>query len=649
MHPTTWRGLLLAGLAVTAGCFNAPDWLPGGDEEPAGQTGAGAANGAKGSADANGDQAGTSGANDVDGGGDAAGKANGDGLEQGDVGADPGGGFAICLSDGVTTAIDGAFTGWPAQKPHEWSCAGPAVGVYSYVYMRYTDGRLQILNDWILRDDQDICPAMYNLFWLTTGGGTQQWEIRVYGDGHGETLLDGKPYKFIESAYGFRDSPHEQKPHTIFEFVLGVKSAGVLAGPWVLMNHDPQSAAALQGAALNPSSPIVGCDDPDGALVAEPTVFTGVLAKNGQITASTTTAPTLGYMLPVTTKPGETVTVHGGNLGTTGTLTVGGVQADIGSWKPNRIVFTVPSTASGITPVEATCADDVSNTVKLTVITPKPVDCKLAATGTACADGLACTADDKCKAGACAGVLACNFAADGVDATCAKPLECTADGSCTYQKAMAGPCKDGDACTQDDTCALGQCKGLKLQAWACDDKAPCSVDSCDKTSGCTHTWLNSGLTCDDGDPCTQGETCDANQGCNGNPFVCDDSQLCTVDSCVPKQGCTTSPGTGVPCQDGNACTAKDACFKGTCAGEALDCNDGKPCTADACAPTQGCTHTQQSPGLSCDDGNACTLATLCDVAGSCVGIPQKCDDGDPCTTDGCDAKSGCTFEKTCKP
>jgi len=46
------------------------------------------------------------------------------------------------------------------------------------------------------------------------------------------------------------------------------------------------------------------------------------------------------------------------------------------------------------------------------------------------------------------------------------------------------PCDDGDACTTDDRCASGICAGGA--AVACDDGIPCTLDACVPTTGCVH-------------------------------------------------------------------------------------------------------------------------------------------------------------------
>ena len=60
------------------------------------------------------------------------------------------------------------------------------------------------------------------------------------------------------------------------------------------------------------------------------------------------------------------------------------------------------------------------------------------------------------------------------------------------------------------------------------------------------------------------------------------------------------------------------------------CDDGNPCTNDGCGASGGCTHTV-SAGTSCSDGNACNGDEICNAAGACVaGTPVVCSARDAC-------------------
>ncbi|HEU4400619.1 MAG TPA: EB domain-containing protein, partial [Candidatus Polarisedimenticolia bacterium] len=70
-----------------------------------------------------------------------------------------------------------------------------------------------------------------------------------------------------------------------------------------------------------------------------------------------------------------------------------------------------------------------------------------------------------------------------------------------------------------------------------------------------------------------------------------------------------------------------------------DCDDGNPCTKDACDTRTGvCVRSILPDGSSCDDKNPCTEGSVC-RAGQC-GVPVICNDGNLCTVDRCDPASG---------
>ena len=259
--------------------------------------------------------------------------------------------------------------------------------------------------------------------------------------------------------------------------------------------------------------------------------------------------------------------------------------------------------------------------------------------GASCSDGNACTTGDTCGKGQCAGVVSkCD------DKNPCTQDSCSAASGCVFL-AVAGTCTDGNACTGDDHCAQdGKCVGTPVAPGGCDDKNPCTDDSCSPAAGCTHKPNH--LPCNDNDPCTIKDFCNAG-GCISGGVVCpctddalcDDGNPCTVDSCSNQQGCSNLPAPATPCDDDDACSVADVCLDGVCTGLQVGCDDGNPCTLDGCVAETGCT-ALLLPDVACNDGNACTTGDLC-LGGNCVGAGKNCDDGNPCTTDSCDTKTGC--------
>ncbi len=234
-------------------------------------------------------------------------------------------------------------------------------------------------------------------------------------------------------------------------------------------------------------------------------------------------------------------------------------------------------------------------------------------------------------------------------ACAAAPIEATAKvcsgATCTFvpatpdPKAPPTPCDDGDVCTAGDVCKAGMCKA--------------SADVCK---------FGSDADCagkEDGDACNGTLYCDLQKGsCELNPATvihCQtvDDTACSKHVCYPKTGlcapapvelsalvCTgkicayalKKPGGAskpTPCDDGNACTAGEACALGACSGGVDTC---------ACSKDADCAKL--------DDGDVCNGVPYCDKAKqSCVANPKSvvvCQSvGDTaCAKNACDPKSG---------
>jgi hypothetical protein len=272
-----------------------------------------------------------------------------------------------------------------------------------------------------------------------------------------------------------------------------------------------------------------------------------------------------------------------------------------------------------------------------------------------CTDGTSCTTGFTCQGGACKGpngLGKCDDANPCTTDACDPALGC-------LHAANAAPCSDGTACTVNDGCVDSKCQGSPK---VCDDLNPCTDDGCDPVKGCTATA--NAATCSDGDACTVSDKCDkgvCKAGavkpcgdsdactldacssvtgiCSHKPVVCADNNACTTDGCDAAKGCQFLYNTSA-CDDGDACTAKDACAAGTCKGTAVDCDDGNPCTADACDKGTGCVSTPTT--AACSDGNACTDNDKC-ASGKCMGAAKTCEDGNVCTANECQPGWGCVF------
>ncbi len=291
--------------------------------------------------------------------------------------------------------------------------------------------------------------------------------------------------------------------------------------------------------------------------------------------------------------------------------------------------------------------------------------------GTTCSDGLACTAADACKSGQCVGTAktcddgnACtadscdsqtggcvSAAIAGCGKACATTADCSDGNSCTTDSCTAGACaylaldattcSDNNLCTANDTCVAGQCvTGITV---LCDDANPCTNGACDAATGlCAFTPANDGGTCDDGAVCTTGDACKAGK-CAGAAVVCNDNNPCTTDSCYTGGPGGGGGGPGNPGLTAGSCQFQNipGCTQCLITGV---CNDNNACTADACV-NGACQYTALADGITCTDGQACTILDQC-TAGKCAGTAKTCDDGNSCTKDTCQTSTGaCTNQK----
>ena len=291
--------------------------------------------------------------------------------------------------------------------------------------------------------------------------------------------------------------------------------------------------------------------------------------------------------------------------------------------------------------------------------------------GSLCFDGAPCVGPGSCLLGMCAGLqLSCS---DGdpctLDRCEPKTGHCTIvdkpdgaacdDGvSCTGQDVCANHqcggkvqiCDDGDACTVDycsrkaGACVFGllpQCGAPCSEVSECDDGEPCTTDSC-KSGHCAFAPATP-AGCDDGDPCTIGDGC-VSGVCSGLPTNCSDGAPCTLDGCDPQSGqCWHKAVSAVGCDDGNACTWLDECFAGVCEGVTFKkCSSKDYCMSATCEPSTGACVTTPLTGNWCSNGGACLAKSETCLQGKCMTTLKNCDDGDPCTLDGCTTAYKCT-------
>jgi len=257
------------------------------------------------------------------------------------------------------------------------------------------------------------------------------------------------------------------------------------------------------------------------------------------------------------------------------------------------------------------------------------------ANGTGCNDHDACTQTDTCQGGVCTGTsrVVCTALDQCHDVGTCDP----GTGTCSNpNKADGIGCDDHDACTRTDTCQGGVCTGTSRVVCTALDQCH-DVGTCDPGTGtCSNPKKADGTACDDGNACTTGDACSNGACAGGPPPDCNDSNVCTDDSCNPAAGCQHTNNTA-SCNDGLFCNGADTCSGGACI-----VHSGNPC------PNLECRHCNEAAdscfdpvGTAChSDGDVCT-ADVCDGAGTCQHPPANCDDGNPCTTDSCRPRKGC--------
>jgi len=241
-----------------------------------------------------------------------------------------------------------------------------------------------------------------------------------------------------------------------------------------------------------------------------------------------------------------------------------------------------------------------------------------------CNDGNACTINDVCSVGVCAGTLRdCSH----LNGPCTIGVCNPANGSCRAVPANSGgDCSDGIPCTYDDFCWNGVCVGFERDCSPLDDA--CNVGVCNELTGeCEPQGVNDGATCDDGSLCTLLDAC-AGGACVGEPTDCtgfDDD--CHVGVCDPLSGeCRAAPANeGGACDDGILCSVGDVCSNGVCAGFAADCSAfDDACNVGVCNELDGaCIQSPVNEGGACDDGDDCMVDDTC-AGGVCAGIPKDC-------------------------
>lgn len=215
--------------------------------------------------------------------------------------------------------------------------------------------------------------------------------------------------------------------------------------------------------------------------------------------------------------------------------------------------------------------------------------------------------------------------ADTKNSSCANQV-------CVYDVAMksgfcsvpCGECPEGYACKKEDF----------------EKKFYCFKDSTQHPN-------------DFGKPCKPSVGC-SDRHCATSVNACA-SGICATVKGLPGWVCTG------PCLDGGKCACGYHCAQSVVGATAPACfPDGTECKkhSDCPASSEFCkvprcvnglcelrTPQQGDADHPCKSPDACKVGSCDGLQKKCSTVAVKCDDGDPCTTDNCDAKTGCTFAK----
>jgi hypothetical protein len=282
-----------------------------------------------------------------------------------------------------------------------------------------------------------------------------------------------------------------------------------------------------------------------------------------------------------------------------------------------------------------------------------------------CDDGLFCTADDVCQAGACNGTprvcddeVACNGVStcqETSDSCSPSTNECGANRFCDVTSASCVSTCMG--CLVDDVCippaaekpgepcltcqpaistvtytpAVGKSCGL--------GPAECSrQDSCDTQGRCQPNHLPANMACGSSisNACNRSDACDGNGSCEqrvvANGTACDDGSFCSVgDRCQGGQ-CASAQnrdcGVNRACDEGidqcqcQGCQVGETCFLNG------DTNPGNPC--QICDVNRSQTAFSANVGSTCGLGTTdCSAQDTCDSRGQCAANDRA--DGTNCS------------------
>jgi hypothetical protein len=200
-----------------------------------------------------------------------------------------------------------------------------------------------------------------------------------------------------------------------------------------------------------------------------------------------------------------------------------------------------------------------------------------------------CGSEDTCEAGTphdCSGNFCSTCVNDGDTPRCEvsdeREGQTCADNQVTSDAA--------DTCSSEFVCVAGACEPQTVET--------CSPNGCQQKGGCDGERcvlapLPATTACDDGSMCTLNDHCSGTDGsCVGDAKDCGDGVGCTDDTCDPANG--------------------------NCSSTVNDANCSDQCRTGTCDPTLDCQYTSRTDFIGCDDGDANSAPDFC-YRGLCAG------------------------------
>ena len=269
--------------------------------------------------------------------------------------------------------------------------------------------------------------------------------------------------------------------------------------------------------------------------------------------------------------------------------------------------------------------------------------CKAQPKSGSCTDENLCTQNDKCVNKGGLGIC------EGTPKVC--PGNTCNTGKCDTSNGLcvnvpkSGQCNDNDPCTLYDQCQAGVCTGTKMNCSSVSDT--CNLGLC-VNGACSKVPKSGSISCNDNNACTVNDVCKSGV-CKGA------TKSCPGDQCN-NGGCAVIAGTATCvkvykkgfCNDGDLCTVKDTCVNnggvGKCVGTKTTCN-GDTCNNGVCDTKTGQCKKVYKAG-SCNDSNNCTHSDKCVYSGGvgvCKGTTKSCA-GDQCNTGLCNSSTGSCYK-----